>query len=126
MTKRLGLTPAMRRALDDIGSARFGTFKRLCEMGLARVGNRVGPYDETVYFRIITPRGQAALAAEPMTDAQYTALALIAEHGDAVVTHSVSLALVRRGWIYAYSIITPAGRTQLHNVRAAMSGEWKP
>ena len=43
----------------------------------------------------------------------------------AVVTHSVVYrALVRRGWIYAYSIITTAGRTQLHNVRAAMPGEW--
>ncbi len=115
--KRLGLTPAMRRALSG--------YK--CSYAVVQRAAAVGLVDTTASAAWITPRGRAALAAEPMTDAQYTALALIAEHGDAVVTHSVvNRTLVRRGWIYAYSIITTAGRTQLHNVRAAMPGDWSP
>lgn len=118
--KRPGLTPAMRRALTNLrGGLPVGlrTSGRALESGFI--------HREGTSYRL-TPRGHAALAAEPMTDEQYTALALIEGHGDAVVTHlAVYKALWLCGWVSKH-FITPAGRAQLHNIRAAMPGEWAP
>lgn len=115
-SKSVCLTAAMRRALSG--------YK--CSYAVVQRAAAAGLVDTTASAAWITPRGHAALAAEPMTDEQYTALALIEGHGEAVVTHPrVYATLVRNGWV-SHRRLTPAGRTQLHNVRAAMPGDWSP
>lgn len=120
----VGLTKAQRLALESLRD--YGHWPRsirtramrsaLNAAGLVRYGP-TNPYE-------LTPRDHAALAAPRMTDEQYTALALIEGHGEAVVTHPrVYATFVRNGWV-SYRRITPAGRTALNNVRAAMPGDW--
>jgi hypothetical protein len=114
----VGLTKAQERALRNYGDASDRMLAALVRDGFL-VDAPMNCYD-------LTPRGHAALAAPRMTDEQYTTLALIEGHGEAVVTHPrIYATFVRNGWV-SYRRITPAGRTALNNVRAAMgSPDWK-
>ena len=120
MSRTVGLTAAMRRALEEVDTMSLAMRKKLYALGLIRFGTFCG-----ISVVEVTPRGHAALAAEPMTNEEYTVMALIAEHKHAVfVTRRTRAALERKGWLEG-SELTPAGRTQLHNIRAAMPGDWE-
>ena len=123
----VGLTKAMLRDLeyyrDGKGEcASYGLFDRLCDMGLV---------DRSEW--ILTPRGHAALAAPRMTQGEDDVLAALAVGNVLWATHrsAVLTRCERRGWVHDATVslpmgLTPAGRTALNNVRAAMPGPWEP
>ncbi len=116
----VGLTKAMREALEKWPCRSAAMRWRLHDAGLVDLfGTRWG----------ITPRGHAALAAPRMTQAEYDMLENAEQsncRGPFKAAHSaVRWRLVDRLWLRcvggAYSdTLTPAGRTALNNVRAAM------
>ena len=75
----------------------------------------------------VTPRGRAALAAPRMTQKEYVFLSWV-ERGEWAVYSPANQRIFdscsKQGWVNLGGL-TPAGRTALNNVRAAMPGEWK-
>lgn len=125
--KRPGLTPAMRRALELSTGGKWPSRDVLLKartLGLVTFECWKSEYE-------ITPRGHAALAAEPMTPAEYELLEAITDP-NAVVHYATRVwsACLQKGWValklsrFDLPKLTPAGRTQLNNIRAAMPGEW--
>jgi hypothetical protein len=95
-------------------------------------------------FRMLTPRGFAALAAPRVTAAEFWLLKTLEHRGQFILntTSPQQMAarwrtfdrLCERGWVEANLTpgnigvdLTPAGTTALNNIRAASgSPEWKP
>ena len=131
MTKRLGLTPAMRRALHAFPVVSGDMFRRLLDLGL--IEDPVKPFVRRHAGYCVSPRGHAALDAPTMTQAEYDVLAALAAGNVLSATHhsAVLTRCKRRGWVHDATVsipigLTPTGRTALNNVRAAMPGEWRP
>lgn len=84
-------------------------------------------------FRMLTPRGHAALAAPRMTVSQLALLEFLSTRSSARVTRAqwnAACNLKDRGFVVvslcddpAYAAITPSGLKALNDVRAAMGGE---
>lgn len=121
----VGLTKAQREWIETLRA-------RAIERGWVAVD----PNDKG--RRFITPRGHAALAAPRMTQAEYDAMRGIEERHKCSsyrYKHQISSVVFNRmeraGWITkepnidGWVELTPAGRTALNNVRAAMPGEWR-
>jgi len=121
--KRPGLTEAMRRKLLLVAQGQNilqRDWNALCEQGFAAM--QCG-------FRMLTPRGFAALAAPRVTAAELAMLERLESwegtiHGrDVTIAKSLrkkGLALCGFGSSgYRRAKITPAGTTALNNIRAA-------
>lgn len=123
-SKTLGLTPAMRKALELIRDRQFCGNKMLNSAIKA----------EFVWIDIeqndcgLTPRGHAALAAPKMTQAEYEYLEFV-DHGHWRTSFSAAGSRVRwqcieKRWIRkivgASDRLTPSGHKALNDVRAAI------
>ena len=117
----VGLTKAREKALRDYGNASDRMLSELVRGGFLE--------DAPMNCYNITPRGHAARAAPRMTQAEYDWLCYI-ESGAEGTPSPMYTRLFNRGWIEPATAgltrLTPAGRTALNNVRAAMgSPDWK-
>lgn len=121
----VGLTKAMREALENPG--REGTaYKRAVAAGFLVTGK--------VFYEgfgwgeglKLTPRGHAALAAPRMTKAELCSLEGVEINGICFAKAGLNKGWIERDSDYSPWRLTPAGRTALNNVRAAMgSPDWK-
>ena len=122
----VGLTKAMREALERVhqNAADITPAMRvkLCERGL-------------VYFAglctLLTSRGHAALAAPRMTQAEFHYMDVVMNETAPSPDTAMAKRIIAKGWGQCsprawWVQFTPAGRTALNNVRAAMgSPDWK-
>jgi hypothetical protein len=123
MTKYLGLTPAMRKALVD-GFRSHASRRDALAKGFVRLWTIGGLMSFS-----ITQRGHAALAAPKMTQAEFEMLTNV-ENGKPVFegnmkgTRTFERLLNREFLDFQLSspliIVSPAGRTALNNIRAAI------
>jgi hypothetical protein len=132
-TRYVGLTPAMRRCLDDLRAGHVSSnamYLKAVDAGFVREELS----ERTPLSKRITPRGHAALAAPRMTQAELDMLCGIDVNPcfscyghEWAMAHKFS----RAGWIEQWTIgdipggealiyLTPAGRIALNNVRAAI------
>lgn len=124
----VGLTKAQDRALRYLdGNRRM--MEHLFDAGLIAWNNTGGGQDGWYH----TPRGHAALAAPRMTHGQFQWLCFLeAVHcarprgSDRATDKNMRSAGFVEVRDDGFSVLTPAGRTALNNVRAAMgSPDWK-
>lgn len=140
--KRPGLTPAMRRALEnarDHGDTAFDLRGRSAYGGHVKVLMALRNRDLLDPKGDPSPRGHAAIAAPRVTAAELAMLEFLAavkvayvRGGDVVMARKLSR--IRRDGTYFVSFdcatrrafLTPAGTTALNNVRAASgSADWR-
>lgn len=135
MTKPPGLTEAMRRVLEDMrrgvtapGMSR-AMHQRLSAAALIAPAS-LQIHMETGAKDVLTPRGQAALAAPRVTALELESLCAVERSG--IRQGLGDRRLDRESWITRDYVgapwkLTPAGTAALNNVRAASgSPEWKP
>lgn len=114
MNKTLGLTPAMREALES-RKATGALAKRLYALGLI---DCIG---------YITPRGHAALAAPKMTRSELCSLEGVERSGICFAKGGLDKGWIERDSDWSPWRLTTTGHKALNDVRAAIgSEEWKP
>lgn len=136
--KSLGLTPAMRAALEDVRAGKPISVKNEQRLLAARlvVPASIQAHMETGVRVWVAPRGHSALAAPSMTRGEYEMMSSVDKTGEAFALGNPPEVrtfgrLLKRGWLCLAPIterptFTPSGSKALNDMRAAEgSEEWK-